>query len=199
MFFTFFAVVMLYANPGMCADFYKWTDESGETHFSDTPAGVPTKYRDKLKTGTFPPPPPRSTAPEVSERPDTSAPTTPLEPKVAVAKNLPMGGPVMSVTDADFTGKVNGSGQTLVYFWATWCGVCRRTDPAFNSFAGEYGGKIHLLKMDIDASPKTPKSLGVKAYPTFILFQGGKEVNRIAGGLSKAHLVKFVGATAQGN
>jgi thioredoxin-like negative regulator of GroEL len=51
--------------------------------------------------------------------------------------------------------------------------------------------------MDIDASPKTPKALGVKAYPTFIMFQGGKEVDRIVGGLSKNHFVKFIGATAQ--
>jgi thioredoxin 1 len=179
----------------MCGDFYKWTDDSGETHFSDTPAGVPAKYRNKLKTDSFPAPPPKSTAPEVSERPDISAPS---EPKVAGTKNMPLGGSVMSVTDADFAGKVNnGSGQTLVYFWATWCGVCRRTDPVFNAFAGEYGGKTKMLKMDIDASPKTPKALGVKAYPTFILFQGGKEVNRIEGGLSKAHFEKFIGATAQ--
>lgn len=103
----------------------------------------------------------------------------------------------MYVTDADFAGKINSAGQTLVYFWATWCKACRWTDPFFKDVAAEHGGTTQMLKIDIDASPKTPKALGVKAYPTFILFQGGKEVNRQVGGLSKERLVKFIGATAQ--
>lgn len=54
-----------------------------------------------------------------------------------------------------------------------------------------------MFKLDVDASPKTSKSFGIEGIPTFILFQGGKEVNREVGGLSKNSLVKLIGATAQ--
>lgn len=191
------ASVTLYASPAMSGDFYQWTDENGETHFSDSLAGVPAKYRGKLKTGAFPPPKPQSAYPAETGQPAPTTQTPPEEPNVAVAKSQPVGGQVMSVTDADFAAKINGDKPALVYFWAAWCKVCRRTDPAFNEVAGEHGGKTAMLKLDVDASPKTSKSFGIKGVPTFILFQSGKEVGREVGGLSKNHLVKLIGATAQ--
>ncbi|MBF0291456.1 MAG: DUF4124 domain-containing protein [Nitrospinae bacterium] len=192
-----FVFVMLYASPGMCGDFYQWTDENGETHFSDSLAGVPAKHRGKLKTGAFPAPKPQSSAPVESAQPASTAQAAPEEPNVSAAKSQPVGGSVMSVTDFDFAAKINGDKPALVYFWAAWCKVCRRTDSVFNDVAGEHGGKTAMLKLDVDVSPKTSRSFGIKGVPTFILFQSGKEVGREVGGLSKNHLVKLIGATAQ--
>lgn len=190
--------VMLYATPAVSGDFYQWTDESGETHFADSLAGVPANYRAKLKKGSFPAPKPQPTTPEEAGQPASTAQAEQEAPAAPVTKSQPVGGPVMSVTDADFADKVSGDGRNvLVYFWAAWCKVCRRTDSAFNDLAGEYGGKTAMFKLDVDASPKTSKSFGIKGIPTFILFQGGKEVNREVGGLSKNSLVKLIGATAQ--
>lgn len=33
--------------------FYKWVDDAGETHYADTPSGIPKKYRDQVKEGQF--------------------------------------------------------------------------------------------------------------------------------------------------
>lgn len=33
--------------------FYKWVDDAGETHYADTPSGIPPKYRNQVKEGQF--------------------------------------------------------------------------------------------------------------------------------------------------
>jgi hypothetical protein len=37
----------------IAGDFYKWTDENGTIHFSDSPADVPPKYQDRIKKDKF--------------------------------------------------------------------------------------------------------------------------------------------------
>jgi len=41
------------ASTCFAQEFYKWTDEQGNVHFADSPAGIPPKYRKAVKTGEF--------------------------------------------------------------------------------------------------------------------------------------------------
>ena len=89
---------------------------------------------------------------------------------------------VSSVTDSDFQKQVlDAKGPVLVDFWATWCAPCRMIAPVVEDLATELGDQITVLKMDIDANPATPGSLGIMSIPTVIIFKDGKPAERMVG------------------
>ncbi|MBF0290586.1 MAG: aspartyl protease family protein [Nitrospinae bacterium] len=55
-----FALVFQLSMESNAQSFYKWVDDDGEIHYSDTSAGVPAKYRNQVKEGQFAKRPPQS-------------------------------------------------------------------------------------------------------------------------------------------
>ena len=61
---------------------------------------------------------------------------------------------IKHVSDATFDKDVLQSGNpVLVDFWAEWCGPCKMFAPVLDEVAKEYGGKVTIAKLDIDANP----------------------------------------------
>jgi thioredoxin 1 len=93
-----------------------------------------------------------------------------------------MGSQIGSVGDADFESEVLQAGQpVLVDFWASWCAPCRMVAPVVEEVARELGGKIKVLKLDVDANPQTSQRLGVMSIPTMIIFKDGQATDRTVG------------------
>jgi thioredoxin 1 len=94
-----------------------------------------------------------------------------------------------AVTDTSFKSEVlEADVPVLVDFWAAWCAPCKMIAPIVEELAGEYEGRIKVVKMDIDANPQTPGSLGIMSIPTLMLFRGGQPEQRIVGYQPKASL-----------
>ena len=93
-----------------------------------------------------------------------------------------MAGAYIEVTDQTFTEKVLQSDKpVIVDFWAPWCTPCLRMAPTFERLAGEYADKITFAKLNTDDNQNTPTRLGIQGIPTMIIFQGGREVDRVVG------------------
>ena len=91
-----------------------------------------------------------------------------------------------SVNDGEFAKEVIESEiPVVVDFWATWCGPCQVMGPVIDTVAGEYAGKIKVLKLNVDENPVTPSKYGVRGIPTLILFNKGEVVDRIIGAQPK--------------
>ena len=91
-------------------------------------------------------------------------------------------GAVPQVTDAEFQSQVLQAQQpVLVDFWATWCAPCRMIAPVVDELLTEFGDKVRILKMDIDANPQTPMQLGILSIPTLIIFKDGRPADRTIG------------------
>jgi thioredoxin 1 len=100
-----------------------------------------------------------------------------------------MGKP-LEVTDNTFEQEVLQSTQpVLVDFWAVWCGPCRAVAPIVEELAGDYEGKLKVMKLDVDDNPRTAMAYGVQSIPTLLVFKDGKPAERIVGAVPKQVIV----------
>jgi thioredoxin 2 len=82
----------------------------------------------------------------------------------------------------------------LVDFWAPWCGPCRMVSPALAQVAADLAGRVKLVKVNVDESPKIQQRFGVQAIPTLMVLRRGQVAARRAGAAPAADLRKWVEA-----
>ena len=100
-----------------------------------------------------------------------------------------MAGKAVEVTDANFDETIlNSEKPALVDFWAVWCGPCRAISPIVEELANEYGDRIVVGKLDVDANRDTAVKFGIQAIPTLLLVKNGEVADRIVGATDKASL-----------
>jgi thioredoxin 1 len=100
---------------------------------------------------------------------------------------------IVHVSDASFDAEVlNSEIPVLVDFGAEWCGPCKMIAPVLDEIAAEYGGKLKVCKVDVDANPDIPPKFGIRGIPTLILFKGGSAEATKVGALSKSQLTDFI-------
>jgi len=109
---------------------------------------------------------------------------TPLVPSSAAAEPL-------KVTDASFARDVEQSSlPVFLDFWAGWCGPCLMIGPFIEALAREVAGRVRVGKLNIDENPATASRFGVRSIPTMIIFNEGREVDRITGAVPKEMMMR---------
>jgi len=102
---------------------------------------------------------------------------------------------IKDVTSASFRQDVLAESQrqpVLVDFWAPWCGPCKQLGPALEKVVREAGGKVKLVKMDIDAHPDIAGQMGIQSIPAVIAFQKGQPIDGFMGALPESRIRQFV-------
>jgi len=76
--------------------------------------------------------------------------------------------------------------------------VVVKTLPALEEIAKDLGGKVKIIKLNIDENPDAPAKYNVRAIPTLILFKDGEVVDTLRGALPKNQLAAWIGGAVDG-
>ena len=99
---------------------------------------------------------------------------------------------IVDVSDDSFQAEVLNSEQpVIVDFWAEWCGPCRQIAPIMKELAGEYEGKLKVVKVNVDHATQTADAYGIRSIPSVLAFQGGQVVEQLMGARPKASFVEM--------
>ena len=103
---------------------------------------------------------------------------------------------VVTLSSKEFKGQVYdisqkdpaylGSRPAIVDFYASWCGPCRAISPILDELAKEYGDKIVIYKVDVDASGDIAQAFGIRSIPAVLFIPMKGEAQMTVGGRSKA-------------
>lgn len=100
---------------------------------------------------------------------------------------------VVEVSDSSFDKEVLQSEvPVLVDFWAPWCGPCKAIAPVVEELAKEYGGKLKVVKVNVDDNKEAAMRYNVRGIPNLILFKNGEAQNQIVGAVAKQELAKAI-------
>jgi putative thioredoxin len=80
----------------------------------------------------------------------------------------------------------------LVDFWAPWCGPCKQLTPILEKVVQQAGGKVKLVKMNIDEHPDISGQLGIQSIPAVIAFQNGQPADGFMGALPEGQVKAFI-------
>jgi len=85
----------------------------------------------------------------------------------------------------------------LVDFWATWCGPCKQLTPTLEKVVRAAGGRVRLVKIDIDKNRGLVQQLAqlglpLQSVPTVAAFWQGQLVDLFQGALPESEVKRFV-------
>lgn len=82
----------------------------------------------------------------------------------------------------------------VLYFTAEWCNPCKRVRPIAEELNRD--GTIKIQFIDADDNAELCRNFEIKAIPTFILIEDGKELRRINGARTKEQLEEFINGSS---
>lgn len=80
----------------------------------------------------------------------------------------------------------------LVDFWAEWCGPCKQLTPVLEKVVTQAGGKVKLVKVNVDENQQIAAQLRIQSIPTVYAFWQGQPVDGFQGAIQQSEIARFV-------
>jgi putative thioredoxin len=80
----------------------------------------------------------------------------------------------------------------IVDFWAPWCGPCKQLGPALEKVVKQAGGKVRMVKINIEENPQLAQQMRIQSIPAVYAFVNGQPVDGFMGALPESQLKQFV-------
>ena len=102
---------------------------------------------------------------------------------------------ILEINEADFEEKVlkdSSISLVLVDFWAPWCGPCKQLTPLLEKVVNSSGGKVKLVKINIDENQQIASQLRIQSIPAVFAFKDGQPVNAFQGVIPEKKIIEFI-------
>ena len=102
---------------------------------------------------------------------------------------------IKDATEATFMADVIEASQetpVIVDFWAPWCGPCKTLGPALEAEVTAAGGRVKMVKVDVDQNQGIAGQLRVQSIPTVYAFYQGQPVDGFQGAVPGSEIKAFV-------
>jgi len=108
--------------------------------------------------------------------------------------SAPQSAPVDVTMDNFMAEVIQGSKTTptIVQFWAPWCGPCKQLGPVLEKVVGASGGKVRMVRVNIDDNQQIAQQMRVQSVPTVYGFVDGQPVDGFAGAQPESNVKQFV-------
>ena len=91
-----------------------------------------------------------------------------------------------------FNDIIKGYTPVLIDFSAEWCQPCKMMPPILKEVKKQLGGRIRILKVDVDRNPAIAQKYQIRNVPTLMVFKNGNVVFRKAGVIPAPQLVQML-------
>lgn len=91
---------------------------------------------------------------------------------------------VFDASESDFEFRVLARSRevpVVVDFWASWCAPCRMLGPTLEREVEALGGRVELVKVDVDANQGLAGRFRVQGIPAVMAFRDGEVVDDFTG------------------
>ncbi|MFJ5263852.1 tetratricopeptide repeat protein [Streptomyces sp. NPDC088387] len=98
---------------------------------------------------------------------------------------------VIDVDEAGFERDVlqrSAEVPVVLDFWAEWCEPCKQLSPVLERLAVEYGGRILLAKIDVDANQMLMQQFGIQGIPAVFAVVAGQALPLFQGAAGEAQI-----------
>ena len=102
---------------------------------------------------------------------------------------------IKDISEATFMQDVVESSKevpVIVDFWAPWCGPCKTLGPALEQAVTAAGGKVRMVKINLDENQQIAAQLRVQSIPTVYAFVDGQPVDGFQGAQPPSEIAAFV-------
>ncbi len=95
----------------------------------------------------------------------------------------------MDINGDNFKEKIK-TGNSVVDFYAEWCGPCKKYGPIFHDFVENYEGNVEVNfgSVNVDDNQELAQEQGVMSIPTTLFVKDGEVVESVTGVMDKDQL-----------
>jgi len=105
-----------------------------------------------------------------------------------------------ATTETFMTDVIEASRQVpvVVDFWAPWCGPCKTLGPTLEKLVRQMGGKVRMVKVNVDENQALAQQLRIQSIPTVYAFRNGQPIDAFQGALPESQIKQFLSHMAGG-